>query len=52
MASPTYDPESLVVGIIGKPHGLDGEMTLRAYNARGADLAKLPQLIFRTRWRA
>lgn len=46
MASPTYDPDSLVVGIIGKPHGLDGEMTLRAYNTRGADLAKLPELTF------
>ena len=46
MARPTYDPESLLVGIIGKPHGLDGEMTLRTHNPRGADLAKVPELIF------
>lgn len=46
MARPTYDPQSLLVGIIGKPHGLDGEMTLRTHNPRGADLAKVPELIF------
>jgi 16S rRNA processing protein RimM len=46
MARPTYDPQSLLVGVIGKPHGLAGEMTLRAYNLRGADLAKVPELIF------
>lgn len=46
MARPTYDPDSLLVGIVGKPHGLDGEMTLRAYNTRGADLAQVPDLIF------
>ena len=46
MARPTYDPQSLLVGVIGKPHGLDGEMTLRAYNLHGADLAKVPELIF------
>ena len=45
MARPTYDPDSLVVGIIGRPHGLDGEMTLRAYNRGGADLAAVPELI-------
>ncbi|MBC8133754.1 MAG: 16S rRNA processing protein RimM [Deltaproteobacteria bacterium] len=46
MARPTYDPDSLLVGIIGRPHGLDGEMTLRAYNPRGADLSTVPALIF------
>lgn len=46
MARPTYDPQSLLVGVIGKPHGLDGEMTLRAYNPHGADLAKVADLIF------
>ena len=46
MARPTYDPQSLLVGVIGKPHGLDGEMTLRAYNPHGADLAKVSELIF------
>jgi 16S rRNA processing protein RimM len=46
MARPTYDPDSLLVGIIGRPHGLDGEMTLRAYNRDGADLAAVPELIF------
>jgi 16S rRNA processing protein RimM len=46
MARPTYDPDSLLVGVIGRPHGLGGEMTLRAYNRHGADLATVSELIF------
>jgi 16S rRNA processing protein RimM len=46
MARPTYDPDSLLLGIIGRPHGLDGEMTLRSHNVRGADLGGVPELIF------
>ena len=45
MARPTYDPDSLLVGVIGRPHGLEGELTLRSYNSRGADLMRVPRLI-------
>ena len=48
MARSTYDSESLLVGVVGRPHGLDGEMTLRAYNNQGANLALVPELIFET----
>jgi 16S rRNA processing protein RimM len=45
MARPTYDPHSLLVGVIGRPHGLTGEMTLRVHNERGADLSAVPRLV-------
>lgn len=31
----TYDPESVVLGVVGKPHGVRGEVMLRAHNVRG-----------------
>lgn len=46
MARPSYDPHLLLVGVIGRPHGLDGEMTLRTHNPAGADLSVVPELIF------
>jgi 16S rRNA processing protein RimM len=45
MARPTYDPDSVLVGVIGRPHGLSGEMTLRVYNQYGADLSQVPSVI-------
>ena len=45
MALPSYDPASLLLGVIGRPHGLRGEITLRAYNNRGADLSRVRTLI-------
>jgi 16S rRNA processing protein RimM len=31
-----YDPDTLPVGVLGKPHGLAGEMILRPFNAASA----------------
>ena len=45
MPRPSYDPDSLLLGVIGRPHGLAGEMTLRAHNSRGSDLTGVPALI-------
>jgi 16S rRNA processing protein RimM len=45
MARPSYDPDSLLVGVLGRPHGLSGELTLRPYNHRGARLAGVRALI-------
>ena len=45
MARPSYDPDSLLVGVLGRPHGLDGEVTLRPYNQRGSRLAAAGSLI-------
>jgi 16S rRNA processing protein RimM len=32
---PPYDPETVVVGAVGRPHGLRGELWVRPYNAGG-----------------
>jgi 16S rRNA processing protein RimM len=45
MARPTYDPQYLLVGVIGRPHGLQGEVTLRSHNERGANLVGVPALL-------
>jgi 16S rRNA processing protein RimM len=45
MARPSYDPDSLLLGVIGRPHGLDGEITLRPHNRSGTDLTGVPALI-------
>lgn len=45
MARPSYESDSLLLGVIGRPHGLDGEMILRSHNGRGTDLAGVPVLI-------
>jgi 16S rRNA processing protein RimM len=41
----TYDPETLLVGVLGRPHGLRGEIALRAHNRESADLARVPELL-------
>lgn len=41
----SYDPETLPVGILGRPHGLRGEISLRPHNASGRDLARVTELI-------
>ncbi|MES1157505.1 MAG: ribosome maturation factor RimM [Haliangium ochraceum] len=45
MTRASYDPDSVLVGIIGRPHGLSGEVTLRAYNPHGRDLAAVRLVI-------
>jgi len=40
-----YDPETLVVGVLGRPHGLRGETLLRPHNPAGSDLAAVKELI-------
>jgi 16S rRNA processing protein RimM len=34
-APPPYDPETVVVGAVGRPHGLSGELWVRLYNVGG-----------------
>jgi 16S rRNA processing protein RimM len=41
----SYDPETLLVGVMGRPHGLRGEIALRAHNRDSADLARVPELL-------
>lgn len=45
MSSPAYDPETLPIGVMGRPHGLRGELALRLHNPGGADLGRLSELI-------
>jgi 16S rRNA processing protein RimM len=45
MARSPYDPETLPIGVIGRPHGLHGEVVLRPHNPASADLAQVPTLI-------
>jgi 16S rRNA processing protein RimM len=40
-----YDPETVVVGVVGRPHGLRGELLLRPYNTRGSALGRARTLI-------
>jgi 16S rRNA processing protein RimM len=53
--SRVYDPEALLIGVIGRPHGLNGETSLRPYGG-ASDLSTVPLLILerhgkRTEWR-
>ena len=41
----TYDPVTLPVGVLGRPHGLRGEITLRPHNVAGGDLGLVTELI-------
>jgi len=41
----SYDPETLPVGVLGRPHGLRGELTLRPHNTSGRDLGRVTELI-------
>jgi 16S rRNA processing protein RimM len=40
-----YDPETLPVGVLGRAHGLRGEVTLRPHNAASSDLGLVTELI-------
>jgi 16S rRNA processing protein RimM len=44
MAQP-YDPDTVVLGTVGKPHGVHGEVWLRPDNARGRSFEGLRELI-------
>lgn len=41
----SYDPETLPVGVLGRAHGLRGEITLRPHNVAGSDLGLVTELI-------
>jgi 16S rRNA processing protein RimM len=41
----TYDPETLLVGVMGRPHGLRGEIALRAHNRGSTDLGRVSELL-------
>ena len=45
MSHASYDPETLLVGVMGRPHGLRGEISLRAHNRESTDLARVPELL-------
>ena len=36
MGIPAFDPATLAVGTIGRPHGLGGDLTLRPHNLGGS----------------
>lgn len=40
-----YDPETLPIGVLGRAHGLRGELTLRPHNVSGGELGGLKELI-------
>jgi 16S rRNA processing protein RimM len=40
-----YDPETVVLGVVGKPHGVAGEVWLRPHNAHGRSFEGLRALI-------
>lgn len=37
-----YDPDTLAIGVLGKPHGLRGEIALRPYNTVGRVRSLIP----------
>jgi len=42
--SRSYDPDALLIGVIGRPHGLQGETSLRPYGGR-SDLTTIAALL-------
>jgi 16S rRNA processing protein RimM len=40
-----YDPETVVLGVVGRPHGIHGEVWLRPHNARGTSFDRLKTLL-------
>jgi 16S rRNA processing protein RimM len=44
MAHP-YDPETVVLGVVGRPHGVHGELWLRPHNVRGRSFEGLRELL-------
>ncbi len=39
-----YDPETVVLGVVGRPHGVGGELWLRPHNAQGRSFEGLASL--------
>ena len=39
-----YDPETLAIGVLGRPHGVKGEIALRPYNQQGRSLERLDRI--------
>jgi len=53
--SRAFDPETLLIGVMGRPHGLQGETSLRPYGGT-SDLRAIPSLLIesqgvRREWR-
>lgn len=42
--SRSFDPDTLLIGVMGRPHGLRGEISLRPYGG-GSDLTAIPSLL-------
>jgi 16S rRNA processing protein RimM len=40
-----YDPKTVVLGVVGKPHGVQGEVWLRPHNAHGRSFEGLRELV-------
>jgi 16S rRNA processing protein RimM len=40
-----YDPEMVVLGVVGRPHGVHGELWLRPHNEHGRSFDKLRTLL-------
>ena len=40
-----FDPETVVLGVVGKPHGVHGEVWLRAHNAHGHSFEGMRELL-------
>ncbi len=40
-----HDPETVSLGVVGRPHGVHGEVWLRPHNTQGASLAGLRRLL-------
>jgi 16S rRNA processing protein RimM len=41
----TYDPRTIAIGVLGKPHGVQGEIALRLFNLETPSLADLSSVI-------
>jgi 16S rRNA processing protein RimM len=51
MATPAFDPETLAIGTVGRPHGLGGELTLRPHNTSATAPSALEKEGLRREWR-
>jgi len=40
-----YDPETVVLGVVGRPHGVHGELWLRPHNEHGRSFEGLRELV-------
>jgi 16S rRNA processing protein RimM len=43
--SKVYDPETVVLGVVGKPHGVHGEVWLRPHNEHGGSFEGLREIL-------